>query len=153
MSYYNPSRAKWGEGNISRHWQQKKPSASAKPIWLCSTFPALCFKVDIDFGPRLAAAGCRSSEIPARPCEEANAARSKTKTTIGYGGKTENTGHLRLGLCSQTAPGASLVCFRATLDMLEICSNSRVDGGQRWRGWTCWRDSVSLLLMPHTRWI
>lgn len=46
--------------------------------------------MDIDFGPRLAAAGCRSSEIPARPCEEANVARSKTKTTIGYGGKTEH---------------------------------------------------------------
>lgn len=77
---------KWGQCSTSsqKKRKRKKKLMWVKPIWLWSTFPALCFTVDIDFGPELEAAGCRWSEIPARPCEEANVVRSKTKTTIWY---------------------------------------------------------------------
>ena len=98
--YYEPV---WASKPLWACWLQVKKrveSEGGKPIWLCSAFPALCFWEDIDFGPHLAAPGCRSSEVPATPRKEANAASSNTKTTVGYGGQTQNTGHLCLSLCS-----------------------------------------------------
>lgn len=41
--------------------------------------------MDIDFGAGLEAAGCRRSEIPARPCEEANVGPLQNKDPLwGY---------------------------------------------------------------------
>lgn len=75
--------------------------------------------MDIDFGAGLEAAGCRWSEIPARPCEEANVGRSKAKTATGM--RRERVGWGNGGHGN-----------RFTAEMLEVGSDRLVDGDPRW---------------------
>lgn len=78
------------------------------PIRLCCTFPALCFERTLILARVLQLQDVARLKSLLGPA----VASSKTKTTVGYVGQTQNTAHLCLSLCSLTEPeGSSLVCL------------------------------------------